>query len=430
MALSWTCTSAHSSLIRMNPCGAICDFSRKPGWTTKCRFFHDRPDLVDTIRWYPALPGAEVLPYDSCILASQWDRLPQGQEWIGEVPGAPKPWYAAKEIPGALGLHVCGTALDFLQGCEYVDANPIQIVGSGLPVCCGPAIFGVAGAAAGAYGVVGYLPPFDYPYGGFGLGGPVTDVWRGADAPTGGSGLGGPVTEAGPGVDTPLGGLGLGGPCTDAWLVGDTPAGGLGLGGTVAEEKGLVDSPSGGLGLGGSIIEVPDFVDTPQGGLGLGGAVAQVRVGVDQPGGGLGLGGALSEDATLVDLAAGGLGIGGRVAESYTPPAPTPGSTCATAGVISLSTLYTYTLTGIGQQNWFTLVLPTTRSYTLTTTGVVGGVSSSQYEGGSCPMPNLLDTRITTNGPPVWIWNGSAGDTVWIEFTNLSGTHSYTLEVT
>jgi hypothetical protein len=91
------------------------------------------------------------------MVSEDWDPdgavLPPG----GEVPNEPRPFVNAREKPGALGEHVCGTAQDFIEGGHYDTDSPPVVYGTlGLPNCCGPAVVGSGGGASGGRAIVSF----------------------------------------------------------------------------------------------------------------------------------------------------------------------------------------------------------------------------------------------------------------------------------
>lgn len=117
--------------------------------TTRCLFFEDSDTEADVI-WYPALPTAELLDTPSMVSNSYLD--PDGFFFLpgGEVYGAPREFNGLREKPGALGGHVCGTPIDFAEGCKLDnDAPAVQYRTDGLPSCCGAAVVAAGGGAVG-----------------------------------------------------------------------------------------------------------------------------------------------------------------------------------------------------------------------------------------------------------------------------------------
>ena len=136
------------------------------------------------------------------------------------------------------------------------------------------------------------------------------------------------------GVDGPLVGGGEGG-----GLVGDVLIG--------------VDALVGG-GEGGGLVGDLHYplVDALVGGGEGGGLVGDVLIGVDAPVGG-GEGGGLVGDVIIgVDLLVGGGEGGGLVGDVWTPGTVTPGTTCLTAGVMTLGASVTVPTTGGGSLLW------------------------------------------------------------------------------
>jgi len=109
--------------------------------------------------WYPATAGARNLPFPSIMAMGNWDAT--GQQWLpgGEVDDANRSFNRKKEVPGAFGLHVCGTEEDFREGCKRTDVPlPVVYGASGLPNCCAPPVVGAGGLALSGRATVSVLP--------------------------------------------------------------------------------------------------------------------------------------------------------------------------------------------------------------------------------------------------------------------------------
>ena len=411
MAVTWTASGPGASLVPIDPCGAICDWSRCPAWTRPCQWFADRPDLIGEIKWRPALPDADVLPYASAFLAKEWDRWGYQAPPLGEVYGTPMLYYPGVAIPGSLGTHVCGTAEQFAGGVMYDPTINVRRVSSGLPVCCAPAILGQISVAASPAGQVGAVPGYDRPTGGLGIGGAVNQRWTQTDRPTGGLGIGGLCLEYGPGGDRPRGGLGIGGTLTERWAAADRPVGGIGLGGPVTEGPTTHDTPSGGLGIGGPATETWAALDAPTGGIGLGGTAGEVYLSADSPAGGLGIGGPVTQTVAAADVPAGGLGIGGPVTQTVAA-ADVP------AGGLGIGGPVTQTVAavdvpagglGIGGPVSEVYIPPSGSGYTngvlvgQTSAGVIGTYTGSP-SGGSISNSFILGGALITSQGQMGIW--------------------------
>jgi len=185
-------------LIRWNPCGHICDWSRKP-FTQRYRPFRD-DDREVILRWYPVPYGTPVLPFPSVFLNNRWDDEPWKREGVGPVWPDDQPFASWTRPPLPAVPHICGTPDDFLLGGVLDEVSPpVQYTAQGLPTCCaagGGLLVGGTGLFVQGGGVVVGGPELVLPSGGVELGGgtPVGSA--------GGVELGGTwAPEPPPGVD-------------------------------------------------------------------------------------------------------------------------------------------------------------------------------------------------------------------------------------
>jgi hypothetical protein len=95
-------------------------------YTTSARLFRNS-DVETPIRWFFCDPGAELLPFPSCINSRNWgdDRTnyPRGKRFPpaadvvpGEVLGAPRPWRNGSNFAFLPGEHWQGDPEEFLRG--------------------------------------------------------------------------------------------------------------------------------------------------------------------------------------------------------------------------------------------------------------------------------------------------------------------------
>lgn len=94
------------------------------------------------IQWYPCKPDAPALSVPSVISSLDWwvqerDLGVFAGYKVGEVPGAPRTYNAAKVNPAATGLHRCGTEEQWRDGASFDPAGNFPRRADGLPKCCG-----------------------------------------------------------------------------------------------------------------------------------------------------------------------------------------------------------------------------------------------------------------------------------------------------
>lgn len=127
----------------MNPCGAICDWGRRP-YRTRARFRKGDPTETG-IRWYICDHDAHPLPFPSAIVNSDWEDNDLERDYgfdpanIGEARGAPKSADFKNQPQGHTGAHQCGQPSWYVQGLPSSPPGvPVVYNADGLPVCCAP----------------------------------------------------------------------------------------------------------------------------------------------------------------------------------------------------------------------------------------------------------------------------------------------------
>jgi hypothetical protein len=104
-------------------------------YSTECRFFRDDP-RTSTIHWYFVDEGTPNLPFGTAFTSNAWMDSPEGDQEIGEVPGAARTWQnGLPPFPVAGDGHYCGTQEDFQMG-GTVPVPPIALNVYGGASCC------------------------------------------------------------------------------------------------------------------------------------------------------------------------------------------------------------------------------------------------------------------------------------------------------
>jgi len=107
-------------------------------------------------------------------------------------------------------------------------------------------------------------------------------------------------------------------------------------------------------------------------------------------------------------------------------PAAGPGSTCATAGTVTLGSSYTYDYPSLGGSHWWTFSAAASTTYYVKVTVNSGGSGSCNVSKGTCALPTLL---FTIMGSGCNTLNESSAVTVLIQITGpVLGTGNYTLK--
>jgi hypothetical protein len=351
---------------------------------------------------------------------------------VGEVLQADPYFTVGPPRPGRT-THQCGTPEDFAEGGLYDPAQPpVVYTGSGFPVCCDPVPTVLGGGAGGGLATVVYIgkpavtgggagsglatvtyeSPFDIGHGGIAWSGSAIDSWSGADVGAGGLAFGGSAIEGVSYANIGAGGVAFGGSATDAWSGSDVGAGGLAFSGSSIDSWSGTDTGAGGVVFSGSATDAWHGIDIAAGGLAWSGAAIEAWhfFTFDTGAGGVAFSGAAIDAWTWTDVAAGGVAFAGAATDVWTPGGVTPGTSCATAGVLPAGSTQSSALAGFGN-DWWAFVIPSTGTYHVTLTVISGTVAMSMFGKGACPFPTPV-SPFTTTGPPKWVWTATAGDAI------------------
>jgi len=432
---------------RFNSCGHPTEIGHE-AYVTRARLYPDSEEEFE-IRWYPTRDDVPFLRGPHAINSLGWER--DREEWwpltVGEVWGTAA-GFGVPPVPlTAIGGHTCGTAADF-AGDGRIDLEPpyVEYRPDGLPFCCG-AIFesvgglglsgvadvtwrgphvGSGGLVVGGTATAYYVEP---SAGGVVLGGSAEVQWSPELVGSGGVVLGGSAEVQWSPAITGTGGVQLGGEASVFSSPGST--GGLQLGGEASVQWSAEIVGTGGVALGGVATIYAGVYVEGSGGVALGG-VATIYAGVYVEGtGGVQLGGSADVWEGEYVEGTGGVQLGGSADVSWTPPAPTPGSSCATAGVFSISTTHGATISGFGTQHWWKISgLTNGASYHVTTTNVGGmsGASMNGYSGPNCSSLSAVGWIIGV--PDCHGFTADSNGNLWVQFfPPLMGSAAYTFRV-
>ena len=412
----------------------------------KCRFLRGN-DTQSTVEWFTAAKDAPSYDGWSAIVSLDYEPDKWFDYPLGEVSDARRRFVNKRALSGLNYDHVCGESIWFGEGEPYQpDLPPMEYGTLGLPLCCGvrPGMRGGAGAGgkaafvitplwrtlggAGAGGVAqfaveGYVDPAE---GGGEGGGSAGDVLTFTDASAGGGEGGGSAGDVFVMIDASAGGGEGGGSAGDVFVFIDASAGGGEGGGSAGDVPVLADPTEGGGEGGGSAGDVFVMIDASAGGGEGGGSAGDVFVFIDASAGGGEGGGSAGDVLTFTDASEGGGEGGGSAGDVFTP-APTPGTTCATAAAVVTGITYNgTTAAGPGSKQWWVFAT-TVGVHTLTTTGLIGGpVNAVVYAGTSCAALGAPNAIFMT---PQTVGTGATG-LLYVEVTNGGGgANAYTLKL-
>jgi len=108
-------------------------------YETDCVYYRDSP-VTARIRWFFVPEGTPVLPFGTAFTSNEWIDEPEGDQEIGEVPGAARTWVdGSPPFPVDNAGPPCGTADQFANGAVIADAGaPLNVFG-GVACCPLPA---------------------------------------------------------------------------------------------------------------------------------------------------------------------------------------------------------------------------------------------------------------------------------------------------
>jgi len=104
-------------------------------YATDCRFFADDP-TPSRIQWYFCKEDAADLGFGTAFTSNVWLDLPEGDQDLGEVPGAEREWKSGLAPYPTSGDRPCGTAEQFAEGVPAPPVPPVPLNVFGGPECC------------------------------------------------------------------------------------------------------------------------------------------------------------------------------------------------------------------------------------------------------------------------------------------------------
>jgi hypothetical protein len=153
-------------LIGINPCGRVVDVLRSC-YSTTMQFAADG-SLPAKVQWYFTRPGAELMPFGSAFVSSNWDDDGSADVQLGENRyRSTKPWRNGATPRRAFGQHFCGEEPQWQQGFLAGFFPLAEFDGQGVPKCCGRWDWFRGGGVGGGHSGVA---PIIYSLGG-GVGG-------------------------------------------------------------------------------------------------------------------------------------------------------------------------------------------------------------------------------------------------------------------
>jgi hypothetical protein len=105
-------------------------------YETDCDFFQDGSGPT-RLRWYFVPEGTPYLPFGTIFTSNEWLDQPEGDQDLGEVPGADRTWVDGTAPYPVRGERPCGTAEQFARG-DARPTTPALNVYGGLACCPTP----------------------------------------------------------------------------------------------------------------------------------------------------------------------------------------------------------------------------------------------------------------------------------------------------
>lgn len=106
----------------------------RSAYETDC-FFAEGQTTPSRIRWYFVDQATPSLPFPTIFTSNEWLDEPEGDQALGEVPGAPRTWVDGTPPFPVAGGTPCGTANDFAGGAPWPFPGATVNVFGGLACC-------------------------------------------------------------------------------------------------------------------------------------------------------------------------------------------------------------------------------------------------------------------------------------------------------
>jgi hypothetical protein len=97
------------------------------------RPYRDAPWITLPIRWYVVPDTSPYLSLDTCFF---WDQWPKQEPTVYPAIEDAYKWNSGKSSGNPVGLGICGSKDQWLNGCLTTDVPPAIDPLTGLPVCC------------------------------------------------------------------------------------------------------------------------------------------------------------------------------------------------------------------------------------------------------------------------------------------------------
>lgn len=131
----------------MNPCGFAVDWGRRP-YTTNCQIFTGEGVPVSRLRWY--VTGKPFQKFPSAINSLDWEEDKTYKRILGEQPGD-RTYNGRWRQPDLPTEHQCGEPGLFLHGAPFDPTKHYPMDDDNIPLCCLPGWIFTIAAGANAY---------------------------------------------------------------------------------------------------------------------------------------------------------------------------------------------------------------------------------------------------------------------------------------
>jgi hypothetical protein len=105
-------------------------------YSTRMRFYPDRPDVLTRVQWFFVSPTTPFLEADNVFTSRNWADAADFWPDLGEVQGYKRPWRNGSPPAVAPQVDSCGSVHAFAEGVPFAERGTRLYRSDGQLVCC------------------------------------------------------------------------------------------------------------------------------------------------------------------------------------------------------------------------------------------------------------------------------------------------------